>query len=186
MGDSRPFETVVQPGTALGPFLLGSTINTVIAFLKENFETFHAVDFVYNSENPLGQDLLLNIDEYCLQLRFDPQNQCLKAIEVYGFDNIRLQYEKSAFGGQPVCDYGFREIHQVFGITRADFNSVEKAYFLDYPGLRLGFNVPEKWVQTYAHKKADLAQSLAFPDGETATLSSLLVFCASTMTATHF
>eukprot|EP01147_Barroeca_monosierra_P002397 gene2397-5344_t len=171
MADKLLYEAVVHPGASIGPFLLGSNINTVIDFLSQQFETFQKIDFVYSDQH-LDYDLVLNISKYCLQLRFDPKTQCLKSIEVYGFKNIRLKYEFSQ-----ACGNSFKmQVFYPSTRTHAEFDPKRRAYFLEYPGLRLTFNVPNEWVNEYAQQHEDLAQTLVFPDGSSAYLSSLVVF----------
>eukprot|EP00055_Hartaetosiga_balthica_P011883 m.55690 g.55690 ORF g.55690 m.55690 type:complete len:452 (-) comp7764_c0_seq1:174-1529(-) len=174
----------VVPGRGVGEFVLGTSINDMIAFLSSHYDKYSKVKLIYNDKDPFDEDIILDISDVCIQLRFDPVMQCLKAAEIYSFEHIRLEYGKAGFGGSEELDYTFAHVENVFGVTRAEYIHKKGSYILDYPGLSLGFEVPSTLQKNYLRHQNDLAQERVFCDGTAALLTSLCVFSGQSKSPT--
>lgn len=165
----------VVPSKSLGPFILGMQVGLAIKKLSDNYLQYKLVNFVFSDMNPLSLDLVLDLANEGIQLRFDPVSQRLKFIDVYDPKRVTLSYGGallSAAGTTPVMS----DLYHKIGPSTGQYDTHQKVFVLKYPGLSLFFPVPS----TKEHKpEIDLTDSFAFSDGSVPTLANLCVHFGS-------
>lgn len=95
------------PGKSAGPFVLGMPISEAIAFIQtKNKIVSHAelkyneavcTNILNNSKEPFGTDIILDLNEDGVMLRFEPHTQILKSVIIYDVRKVILLYNKSVF-----------------------------------------------------------------------------------------
>lgn len=109
----------VIPGKSVGAFALGMTISAAIAFIQQKSKLISRVELKYNEavsasvfrsscspfcnlfraieQAPLSTDLILDLVEDGLMLRFEPSSQRLRIIEIYDLHKLALTYAGQVF-----------------------------------------------------------------------------------------
>ncbi|RPA83482.1 UPF0183-domain-containing protein, partial [Ascobolus immersus RN42] len=134
----------VQPNKGLGPFALGSSAYEVISYLRKESSIYTKIALTYSSTTPLTSNLIVNLPNNGIRLRFDGPEQRLRLIEILDFQKARPTY-KSTFGlvelsrgdGPP----NFKKIYNnIFGATyEGEHLPSQSLYVLSYPGVAFSF-----------------------------------------------
>jgi len=83
----------IQPGEAIGPLSLSSSLYSTLSTLLQNKPTFPRLNISFNSANPLSNPIYIDLEANGLRLRFDGESQHLELIEVIEFGKVGLRYK---------------------------------------------------------------------------------------------
>ena len=78
----------IIPGRSVGPFFIGSPIRSVLAHLVSGQRLKYDTDFLFDEKAPYNFDIVLDLKNIGIQLRFDPITQRLWTIDVYDIGKI--------------------------------------------------------------------------------------------------
>jgi hypothetical protein len=100
----------VVPGKSVGSFILGMPLSEAIAFIQQKNKVISHVELKYNemvrnyrinvlntSKDPLSMDIILDLIEDGVLLRFEPKTQKLRTIEIYDVPKVTLSYAATIF-----------------------------------------------------------------------------------------
>ncbi|KAJ3173124.1 hypothetical protein HDU88_004583 [Geranomyces variabilis] len=170
-----PLDCHVLAARSVGPFELGTPLGVVVRMLNQMEHAIPKVECKYHESEPLANDIILNLLANGICLRFDPQSQRLKLIELYDFERLTLHYKDVEFNSHKVLPT-FDSIYRLFGpIYPGEFDAAKKEYTLTYPGIAFVFPIPEMHIPL--RSLTDLP--LSFPDGTTPVLNRLYVYSGS-------
>eukprot|EP00898_Chlorokybus_atmophyticus_P003930 jgi/Chlat1/4538/Chrsp29S04451 len=169
----------LRPGVGIGPFTLGMPVCEAIAYAQRHVDLYPKVDINFLDDEPLQQDLLLNFSEHGFHLRFDPDSQRLRLIEVYDLCKLQLRYATSVIGG-PNTAATFVLIYALLGPTfPGEFDEDNVLYSLHYPGLFFLFPIPHDPVYQACCSNSKAELPLEFPDGTTPVASRVCIFAGT-------
>eukprot|EP01111_Echinosteliopsis_oligospora_P010833 TRINITY_DN3434_c0_g1_i1.p1 TRINITY_DN3434_c0_g1~~TRINITY_DN3434_c0_g1_i1.p1 ORF type:complete len:320 (+),score=60.69 TRINITY_DN3434_c0_g1_i1:94-1053(+) len=166
------------PGKGLGDFLLGMSVSEAVNVVKQNLDSISSVELKFNESAPLTMDIIMDLVEDGLLLRFDPATQRLKTIEIYDVPKVVLSYSGSIFSGSDVAPT-FVLIYSRFGPSYpGDYNVAKNIYSLYYPNLAFTFPIPAKYQSLYADSSE---LPVEFPDGSTPITTKITLFIGSSI-----
>ncbi|KAJ3159730.1 hypothetical protein HDU86_001380 [Geranomyces michiganensis] len=93
----RPLECLVLPARSVGDFTLGTPLGVVVRMLNDSESAIPKVQCMYNESDPLANDIVLYLSLNGICLRFDPQSQRLKLIELFDLARLNLYYKDVEF-----------------------------------------------------------------------------------------
>ncbi|KIJ56608.1 hypothetical protein M422DRAFT_22762 [Sphaerobolus stellatus SS14] len=136
LNSTLSLEYDLAPGHGLGPFVLGTSLWTVLEYLREAKVSFPQVNVKYDSENPVTSPVILHLLPY-IDLLFSGHSQRLHTISVRRLRPVRqgmpliLRYrnETLASSDQPLRKAG---VTKYFGPTYPGDT-------MRYPGIWFGF-----------------------------------------------
>jgi hypothetical protein len=166
-------EMEVIPGRSVGPFALGSTIQTVFRILVEGTGLKYETDFLYDEERPFHFDMIFDLKEIGVQLRFDPMTQRLWMVDVYDVGKVTLRYGDRVFADNGAGVPTLPLLYGLFGPTfPGHYDTDLDSYILTYRGLSFAFMIPH-----HAVKAEEIPMSL--PDGSKPLVSRIQVHTGS-------
>ncbi|XP_065197440.1 PHAF1 protein CG7083-like [Sycon ciliatum] len=121
-GVRKMLELHVVPEQLIGDdqweFVLGMHFAQIVAILKSQATTIGNVKFIYNAQNPLLDDMVLDLVNDGIALFFCPRAQRLRRIEVYNMDKVVLKFNNTDyFNKRPQVTPTLSHISHVFGPT---------------------------------------------------------------------
>lgn len=147
---------------------LGSSAYEVISFLRNENAVYTKIALTYSSTAPLTTNLIVNLPNNGIRLRFDGPEQRLRLIEVLDFQESRPTY-KSTFGIVELCRGDgpphFKKIYNnIFGATyEGEHLPDQSLYVLSYPGVAFSFPLDtwkgEVGIGSFLNSHAQLASS---------------------------
>jgi hypothetical protein len=138
----------VRPARSVGPFILGSVLSEIIAFIRENNPSFPQVNFKYNEVDPLCMDHVLDLVLNGLELRFNSYTQKLYLIRIYDTTSLELCYAGHVFNIANGTTPSFMQIYETFGPSFPGIYDTQRThYMLTYPGVTFRFAIPERELQ---------------------------------------
>ena len=159
----------IIPGRSVGPFFLGSPIRSVLAHLVSGQRLKYDTDFLFDEKAPYNFDIVLDLKNIGIQLRFDPITQRLWTIDVYDIGKMNLAYGGEIFAGMSQATPTLRVLYRLFGPTfPGKFDTDLDCYILSYRGLSFAFQVPHQAV-----KPQEIPMTL--PDGTEPLATRLLI-----------
>src|SRR5690348_15930368 len=97
----------IIPGKSVGNFVLGVPISEAIAFIQQKNKVISHADLKYNEsvkvlplrefQEPLSMDIILDLNEDGVMLRFEPVTQKLRTVEIYDVPKVVLSYSNTIF-----------------------------------------------------------------------------------------
>ena len=131
----------IEPGCALGPFQLGSTINDVISTIKRDSIALRDNRLIFNHSDPLSADLIVDVLHLSIRLRFAADTQRLYLIDAYSPTQLTLSYLHTSFSGPSHPAPSLSSIYQTFGPSfPPQFDPKRQAWLLKYPGVAFVFD----------------------------------------------
>eukprot|EP00884_Botryococcus_braunii_P022641 jgi/Botrbrau1/9060/Bobra.0376s0034.2 len=121
----------------------------------------------------LLEDIILNLPEHGIHLRFDSRSQRLRLIEGYDLTRAEVHYNAKLIGGaqHPAT---FVRVYETCGRTYpGEFDEQTNTYLLHYPGLLFMFPIPSQHAMF-----AENELPLEFPDGTTPVASRFAIHAA--------
>lgn len=82
----------IQPGQALGPLVLSSSLYVNLSSLISHKSTFPRLNISFNSSSPVSNPIYLDLEANGVRLRFSGESQQLELIEVVEFGKLGLLY----------------------------------------------------------------------------------------------
>ena len=159
----------IIPGRSVGPFFIGSPIRSVLAHLVSGQRLKYDTDFLFDEKAPYNFDIVLDLKNIGIQLRFDPITQRLWTIDVYDIGKMNLAYGGEIFAGMSQATPTLRVLYRLFGPTfPGKFDTDLDCYILSYRGLSFAFQVPHQAV-----KPQEIPMTL--PDGTEPLATRLLI-----------
>jgi len=138
--NKQKLEMEIFPAVGLGPFVLGMPIRNAIEIIQQQQSLILHFELKYCKENPLASDILLDLVDDGLLLRFNPISQRLGSIEIYETKKLDIAYGNTIFCSGRV-NPTFDQVYKAFGPTHpGSFDSRVNVYQLSYPGLHFEFN----------------------------------------------
>eukprot|EP01119_Soliformovum_irregulare_P002139 TRINITY_DN1224_c0_g1_i2.p1 TRINITY_DN1224_c0_g1~~TRINITY_DN1224_c0_g1_i2.p1 ORF type:complete len:285 (-),score=54.11 TRINITY_DN1224_c0_g1_i2:357-1211(-) len=154
----------VVPGKSIGFFVLGMSMAEAIADIQHRNKIISHVEIKYNQIEPLANDIVLDLIQDGILLRFDSLTQRLRVVEIYNVSQVCLMYSSSIFSSAESSPT-LVTISERFGPTHpGEFDSSTGLYFLNYPGLAFAFPIPRKYESLYANGEIPPTE---FPDRQT-------------------
>eukprot|EP01018_Ginkgo_biloba_P013464 Gb_08290 [translate_table: standard] len=167
----------LRPGVSLGPFTLGMPICEAFAHIEQHPSIYDVVHVKYHDEEPLMLDIVISFPDHGFHLRFEPQSQRLRLIEVFDVQRLQMHYATSYIGG-PHTLATFVAVYALFGPTFPGSYDAERGiYTLFYPGLSFAFPIPAQYTECCQDREAELP--LEFPDGTTPVTSRVCIYDSS-------
>ncbi|KAF6023009.1 C16orf70 [Bugula neritina] len=114
---------------------------SVVWFDKEIQE----IQVWYSDQNPLMNDLVLNLSRDGIKLIFDPYNQRLKMIEINDMEKVSLKYHGKHFNS-PTVSPTIEQINQSFGSTTPCteiFDENKQRFVMNFRGLAFFFSADD-------------------------------------------
>lgn len=166
----------VVPERSLGneewEFVLGMPVSQCIQILKRQCMVIKSVQVIYSEANPLAVDLILNLPNDGIRLKFDSSIQRLKIIEVYQMNKVRLKYCGVHFNS-PHMEPTIDQIDQSFGATHPGvYDSSHQLFFLNFRGVSFTFPIDSKFEPHYVHGLG----SLQFSSGDSPVVSRMSIY----------
>lgn len=148
----------IKPHRGVGPFRIGSFLGETIKFLQLHGMSFRSNTITTRIENPLLNDVCLDMRSFGIRLRFDSRSQRLHLIDIYDLEKVVLVYDskyithkagevKKANSATAATSSSttsslptFRWIYDVFGPTYpGSYHKEKQVYMLQYPGVCILF-----------------------------------------------
>ncbi|KAI6818530.1 UPF0183-domain-containing protein [Hortaea werneckii] len=141
----------VIPGHSLGQLCLGASLHNVLSLIKEDKQTYPAIDLHYSQTDPLDTPVVVGLPANGVRLRFDGADQRLRLIEVLGFKKINLLYKgselvKGTEDGQAAGGPAFKRVYSLFGpsypgeyLPPKNKRDTYGTYVLSWPGVAFNF-----------------------------------------------
>ena len=131
----------IEPGCALGPFQLGSSINDVISIIKRDSIALRDNCLIFNQSDPLAADLLIDVRNLSIRLRFAANTQRLFLIDAYSPSQLTFTYLHTSFSGPSHPPPSLSSIYHTFGPSfPPQFDPERRAWLLKYPGIAFAFD----------------------------------------------
>jgi len=106
-------------------------------------------------------DIILDLNEDGVMLRFEPLTQKLRTVEIYDVPKVLLSYAGSVFSAVDKAPT-LVNIYERFGPTHpGEYDAAKSMYYLHYPGLSFAFPIPKKYEKFYVN---DEIPPMEFPD----------------------
>ncbi|CAM1330314.1 C16orf70 (predicted) [Pycnogonum litorale] len=177
-------ELEVVPERSLGneqwEFVLGMSFSQTVHILQQHVQTIKGVHVIYNEQNPLGMDLVLNLSQDGIRLKFDSISQRLKVIEVYAMTKVKLKYCGIPFSSLDVPPT-IEQIDHSFGATHPGvYDENQQLFILNFRGLSFSFPIESKFQPKYAHGLA----SLQLPNGASPIVSKMTIYSGNSISDT--
>ncbi|KAK9803064.1 hypothetical protein WJX73_005354 [Symbiochloris irregularis] len=161
----------------LGPFTLGMPLAEAVARIRERKQDFRCVEVKYADQDFMEQDILLNLPEHGMHLRFQAHSQRLRLIEIYDISRMEVRCGSGVMGGASHAAT-FVRVYDLCGPTYpGEYDSASNLYLLHYPGLLVLFPVPAQHAVHCQMRSGELP--LEFPDGTTPVASRFCIFAGS-------
>ena len=128
----------------------------------------------YCRDDPLASDVLLDLVEDGLLLRFEPRSQRLRAVEVYDAHKLKLSYANASLCKAGAAPTLVHVIHHFGPTYPGSFDAARSVYRLSYPGVAFEFVIPPQHAHAYQRPAvADLP--LEFDDGTSPPVARIIV-----------
>lgn len=158
-------------------FTLGTPINQVITALQNCSRIVENVELTYSPTDPLSRDVVICLVKDGIRLRFEPNTQLLRLIEVYDLRNITLRHCHKTFS-KPGDQADVDKVKDCFGATRPGvYYEKQRLYELTWRGLSFTFLAPKDTsaLQTSYVQGTGLG-SLHFPNSASPLLERMKIF----------
>ncbi|RMY34821.1 hypothetical protein D0865_14077 [Hortaea werneckii] len=141
----------VLPGHALGQLCLGASLHDVLSLIKEDKQTYPAIDLHYSQTDPLDTPVVVGLPANGVRLRFDGADQRLRLIEILDFKKIKLVYKgselvKGTEDGLATGGPAFKRVYSLFGpsypgeyLPPRKKGDAYGTYVLSWPGVAFNF-----------------------------------------------
>ncbi|KAI7369914.1 UPF0183-domain-containing protein [Hortaea werneckii] len=142
---------MVIPGHSLGQLCLGASLHDVLSLIKEDKQTYPAIDLHYSQTDPLDTPVVVGLPVNGVRLRFDGADQRLRLIEVLDFKKIKLLYKgselvKGTEDGLAAGGPAFKRVYSLFGpsypgeyLPPRNKRDTYGTYVLSWPGVAFNF-----------------------------------------------
>ncbi|RMX84414.1 hypothetical protein D0869_04587 [Hortaea werneckii] len=149
--DNMATPGTVLPGHALGQLCLGASLHDVLSLIKEDKQTYPAIDLHHSQTDPLGTPVVVGLPANGVRLRFDGADQRLRLIEILDFMKIKLVYKgselvKGTEDGLAAGGPAFKRVYSLFGpsypgeyIPPRNKRDSYGTYVLSWPGVAFNF-----------------------------------------------
>lgn len=127
------FDFELFPGEFLGPFALGTSLWTILEFLRQQQTAFPQISVSFDNSAPTTSPVLLHVRPY-LDLLFSPTQQRLHSISIFHIGDdppLVLRYNSQVILS-PDCSLRRSDVSRIFGPTYAGST-------MRYPGLSFSF-----------------------------------------------
>ncbi|KAI7177611.1 UPF0183-domain-containing protein [Hortaea werneckii] len=142
---------MVIPGHSLGQLCLGASLHDVLSLIKEDKQTYPAIDLHYSQTDPLDTPVVVGLPANGVRLRFDGADQRLRLIELLDFKKIKLLYKgselvKGTEDGLAAGGPAFKRVYSLFGpsypgeyLPPRNKRDTYGTYVLSWPGVAFNF-----------------------------------------------
>jgi len=162
------------PGKSAGFFVLGMSVSEAIAFIQQKNKVISHAELKYNELDPIATDILLDLNEDGVMLRFEPKTQKLKSIIIYDVTRVILLYNKSVFNS-PEEAPTLVSTSETFGLTHpGEYDPTTQIYYLHYPGLSFTFPIPKKYEALYMNSNE--IPPMEFPNRTTPVANKIFIY----------
>eukprot|EP01117_Protostelium_nocturnum_P018942 TRINITY_DN8044_c0_g1_i1.p1 TRINITY_DN8044_c0_g1~~TRINITY_DN8044_c0_g1_i1.p1 ORF type:complete len:378 (-),score=75.71 TRINITY_DN8044_c0_g1_i1:52-1185(-) len=167
----------LTPGRSIGAFYLGMPISEAISFIQQKNKIISHAELKYAENEPLGTDIVVDLNEDGIILRFEPKTQKLRTVEVYEVPKVTLSYSGTVFSANDRPPT-LVNVYETFGPTHpGEYDNNNGIYSLHYPGLSFSFPIPKKYEKLYANSEE--IPPMEFPDRTTPVTSRIYLFNGS-------
>ena len=185
MNDSVVYD--IKLGISVGPFVFGSPISECIHALKSRGK----FKILYDDVKPFDRDIFIQIPSDHMTLRFDPNLQTLKSVDINvscmqqineSSKNITYTLEDQVFISTSSVTT-FLSTYKLLGPTHPGSydEKTHHAYVLDYPVVKAMFPIPPSYQHLYNAVSSDLP--LTLPDNSTPALDRIIFTCSTSTTS---
>ncbi|XP_062514586.1 phagosome assembly factor 1-like isoform X2 [Corticium candelabrum] len=154
-------DLLVVPERSLGneqwEIILGMTVCQAVKTLKSQNQTIRSVQILYNQQEPLLQDIVIDLSENGIRYKFDAITQRLKIIEIYDLTKVKLRYGGSHFNLPENIPPTYRKIEESFGATFLhEHDQTHQRLVLSFRGISFMFPTDANYKSLESRKLADL------------------------------
>ncbi|KAK9890962.1 hypothetical protein WA026_013300 [Henosepilachna vigintioctopunctata] len=166
----------VKPDRSVGctewEFIVGMHFSQAVAIIQSQVGIMKGVHVLYNHDEALDVDIVIELPQDGIRLYFDPISQRLKIIDIYIMKNVKLKY-CSLFFNSPEVLPTLEQIEHSFGATLpGEYDAEKQLYVMNFRGVAFHFPVVSKFQTGNNHELG----SLQFPSGCTPVASRMLVY----------
>jgi len=179
----------LDPGKGAGPFIIGSDVRDVLNTLSTLpwSDVVRQTTIKYDRGLKRDSDILFDLTENGVLLRFSHETQKLKSVEIYAFRSLQLFFCGMSFSGsspqpQMYDSISFRDAYsgngvakvptfaEIYGLFRPtypgkyNFSPDRITYTLKYPGITFIFTIPETWRELARQLESRRDHPIEFPD----------------------
>jgi uncharacterized membrane protein YgcG len=129
----------------------------------------------YCRDDPLASDLLLDLVEDGLLLRFEPRSQRLRTVEVYDATKLKLSYANASLSKPGVAPSLVLIINHFGPTYPGSFDAARSVYRLSYPGVAFEFLIPPQHAHAYQRPASVADLPLEFDDGSSPPVARIIV-----------
>ncbi|KAL0030389.1 hypothetical protein WJX79_000798 [Trebouxia sp. C0005] len=163
------------PGTGLGCFSLGCSINQALINIRQAQTTFGCVELKYFEKTTSLDDILLNLPEHGVHLIFESSSQTLRLIEVYDLSRLQVKRGAATVGGS-AHPPTFQALYDLMGPTYpGQVDTAHGCYVMHWPGLLVLFPIASQHAASWQDMQQGRALPLALPDGTAPVASRLCI-----------
>ncbi|PRP82003.1 hypothetical protein PROFUN_10497 [Planoprotostelium fungivorum] len=167
----------LTPGRSLGSFYLGMPISEAISYIQQKNKTISHAELKYSDTKPLSVDIVVDLNEDGIMLRFEPSTQKLCTLEVYQVPRVILSYSGIVFNSSDRPPT-LVNIYETFGPTHPGvYDPQNGIYSLHYPGLSFSFPIPKKYENLYMSSTE--IPPMEFPDRSTPVTCRIHLYSGS-------
>jgi hypothetical protein len=155
MDQESELNASVHPGDRVGPFRLGMSLFECLNIIKtQTCASSTKTLIIFSRTNPLDKPTILDVQSLGIRLRFDAKHQKLLVVDVYDFAKVSLSFQGHLAGGKNNfnnSDSSLKTLYEILGVTHSGFRKPElgkDAFCLQYPGMLISFQIPEKEIFT--------------------------------------
>uniref|UniRef100_A0A915HYQ0 Uncharacterized protein n=1 Tax=Romanomermis culicivorax TaxID=13658 RepID=A0A915HYQ0_ROMCU len=148
-----------------------------ISMLQKLCRIVKGIELLYNHDEPLKQEIIVNSTQEGFKLIFDAENQQLKIIEIYDLNKITLRYCSHIFS-VPYEKTTVEQVEQAFGATHpGTYDSSSQTYVLNWRGISFSF-LAESNIQPLQGRGLG---SLQFSQGSAPVVNKVHVFTGNSI-----
>ncbi|KAL0047925.1 hypothetical protein WJX82_003400 [Trebouxia sp. C0006] len=163
------------PGTGLGCFSLGCSINQALITVRQAQTMFGCVELKYFEKTTSVDDILLNFPEHGVHLMFESSSQKLRLIEVYDLSRLQVKRGAATVGGS-AHPPTFEALYDLMGPTYpGQVDTAHGCYVMHWPGLLVLFPIASQHAASWQDMQQGGALPLALPGGTAPVASRLCI-----------
>lgn len=160
-------------GERVGNLRLGTHINKVVEYFKENYSREN-IEIAFPNINSCNcEEIVIKIPEFGIRLRFQPLSQCLYIIEIFNVQKKLFSIHGTVFGNGGIVPT-FKSLQRALGPAfPGKFISSNGEYLIQFDGIGLVFTIPLQYESLYANSNN---LPIDLPDGNSSMLSKIFIY----------
>lgn len=142
----------IFPARNVGDFALGRSLTDTLSLIKSKSVDYKRIKIVYDEKNITSNDIIVNIEDPHIQLRFDPVSQRLREIELPDLSSLQSFSIRDVPVRPPIAH---DTIQRTVGITfPGSYDPTRGLYIVQYLGVCVIFRVPSSLQTKFQNSDA--------------------------------